>query len=395
MHRDMRTKFEYSNNPYTAVSVAVEKILDRPFKESLKDYIFDPLKMHHTTYDIEDARDVAAKHKIHMATGHLWNWETKDYDQVPWSDIPPSRGAGGIISNVLDYAKWVRHLMNPSNLNTALSESAVDALRAPKMLADPQPPFTGPQAYGLGLYSQVYRGREIVDHGGAIAGFMANMMMFPPTMDEILRGEEDGGWAVVTMTNAYSVAQKVVCWHLIDTFLETPESERFDLAEEARKRQGWVLEALKPSNVIERLFGRLEKDSHLEPILPMTAYEGVYEHPAYCRVQISTRPLRGARSSQRHEVGETAAQSLDVDGKHVLYLAPPAAAKGYLALAATLHHVNGENWWAHQTTGPSSWITDKAVKVQFVIGAHGKVEGVRYQAEPEMPDELALFKKIE
>lgn len=390
----MRTKFEYSNNPYTAVSCAVEKVLDRPFKDLLKEHIFDPLKMLHTTYDVEDARDVAASHKIDMATGHLWDSEAKDYEQVPWSDIPPSRGAGGIISNVLDYAKWVQHLMKPSNLNAALSESAVDALRAPRMLVDPKPPFTGPQAYGLGLYSQVYRGREIVDHGGAIAGFMANMMMFPPTMDEILRGEEDGGWAVVTMTNAYSVAQNVICWHLIDNFLETPESERFDVAEEARKKHVMMLDAMKPENIVERLFGRMSRESYCEPVLPMAEYEGIYEHPAYRKFQVSTRPIRDADSSQPIANDEAASQNRDADGKHLLYLAPPASAKSYLAFAATLHHVNGEYWWSHQTTGPSSWITDRAVKVQFVIGARGKVEGVRYQAEPEMPEELACFKKI-
>lgn len=238
--------------------------------------------------------------------------------------------------------------MKPSNLTAALSKSAVAALRAPKMLVEPKWRFTGPQAYGLGLYAQVYRGREIVHNSDAIAVFKANMVTSPPTMDDLLRGDELGGWAGVTMTNAYSVAQNVICWQLIDNL------------------------------------GLL-----------MAAYEDIYEYPAYRRIQASTRAIRDAKSSQPTARDGPASQHRDADGKYLLYLAPPVSAKGYLVLAATLHHVNGEYWWAHQTTGPSSWITDKAVKVQFVIGADGKVEGVKYQTKPEVPGELACFQKME
>ncbi|KAK4508429.1 hypothetical protein PRZ48_002167 [Zasmidium cellare] len=392
MHRDMRTKFEYSNNPYTAVSYAIEKVLDRPFKDALKEHIFDPLEMHHTTYDIEDARAVTKANDIDLATGYLWNSETESFEQVPWSDIPLSRGSGGIISNVLDYAKWVRHLMKPTNLNAALSQNAVKAIRTPKVLVDPEKPFTGPQAYGLGLFSRVHRGREVIEHAGAIAGFMTNMVMVPPTPAEIERGETDSGWAVVTMQNAYSVAQDVVCWHLLDEFLGTPEGERYDVAEEMRKKQAKAEESLQHENVVERLFGTKAKEAHLDPALPIAAYEGIYEHPGYRKLQISLRTIRESKSGGAPERSNATEQ--DRDGVPLLYMAPPASAKPYISRVGTLHHVNGEYWWSHQTTGPSSWFSDKALKVQFLIGPHGKVQGMWYQAEPDMPDKLAFFKKI-
>lgn len=99
MQREMRTKFEYSNNPFTAVSWTVEKILDRPFKSLLKEHIFQPLKMQATTYDLEDALDLARDAEdLEMARGYLWNSQSNDFDLVPWEDVPPSIGAGGIIS---------------------------------------------------------------------------------------------------------------------------------------------------------------------------------------------------------------------------------------------------------------------------------------------------------
>lgn len=378
----MRTQFEYSNNPYTAVSYAVEDVLDEPYKESLQRLIFDPLRMEQTTYTLEDARKVAKDNNIDLATGYLWNSNTESYEPVPWSDIPPSRGSGGIISNVLDYATWVQHLMKPTNLNnTALSENAVKALRTPKMLFEGDRPFVGPQAYCFGLQSHIYRGREILDHDGAIAGYMASMIMIPPTPAEIERGDVDGGWALVSMANSYSAAQGIICWHLLDRCLETPVEERLDAAKKAREAQAKAEEALKPDKVVKRLFGLSAEEPRLDPALQLSAYEGVYEHPGYGEMQVSATPLRGTNSSVQ-------------TGKAVLYLAPPESKKGYLSLAATLHHVNGEWWWSHQTAGPSSWMVDKALKAHFIISAKGAVEGMGYQAEAEMPDELAFFKKI-
>ena len=77
----------------------MENILDRPFKSLLKEHIFQPLKMQATTYDLEDALDLARNvEDIEMARGYLWNSQSNDFDLVLWKDVPPSIGAGGIIS---------------------------------------------------------------------------------------------------------------------------------------------------------------------------------------------------------------------------------------------------------------------------------------------------------
>lgn len=128
----------------------------------------------YTTYDLADALKISEKFpEARMSRGYLWNAQTSKHKLVPWDDIPPARGSGGIISNVLDYAKWVQHLMEPRGLTPALSEAAVRRLRKPTVVVEPDPrkPYVGPQAYCLGLYSKVYRGRELIKHSGAIAGY--------------------------------------------------------------------------------------------------------------------------------------------------------------------------------------------------------------------------------
>lgn len=316
---------------YTAVSRCITTRLETPFGVLLKDHNFDPLGMKHTTYDLEDAQNLAkANGDIQLARGHRWDSRAGEHVLVPWEETPRSNGAGGIISNVLDYSLWLRHLLKPANLNAALSERAVNAMRKPRMLlnADPIRPFVGPQAYGLGLYSQVYRGREILQHSGAISGYMANFVIVPPAKADIQSGNVDNGWAIVTMQNSYSMAQDIVTWNLLDSLLETPESERFDMAQVARDGQIKKEEQMKPENVMQRLFGNTDLIADVHTALDHQSYEGMYRHPAYHDLKVSKSPPPTAgKVSQQEEA--------------TLYLSSGSQARSS-AFWASLYHVTGE-----------------------------------------------------
>ncbi|CZT24779.1 uncharacterized protein RCC_10507 [Ramularia collo-cygni] len=384
--RDLRAKWEYCNNMYTAVAHSISKTLATPFKVLLKEYIFEPLGMKYTTYDLSDAQDLASKDsKIELAQGYLWDSQSKQHTLVGWEAMPAANGAGGIISNVLDYGIWLRHLLKPTNLNAALSEKAVNAMSTPRMLleADKSMPYVGPQAYGLGLFSQVYRGREILQHSGAIFGYMASMLIVPPTKAEVQSGNTNGGWAIVIMQNSYSLASQIIAWNLLDTLLETPGPERFDMATVARIGQAKMEEEMQPANVLQRLFGKTDLTSDAQRVLEPQSYAGMYEHTAYHGVEVSTTP-------------PPIAGDIGVDDATKLYLSPSGPSMS-CAFWASLHHVSGNWWWAHRRFGrPSSWITDGALKVQFVVNSDGLVEGMNFQAEPSMPnEELAFFKKLE
>ncbi|KAF2101798.1 beta-lactamase/transpeptidase-like protein [Rhizodiscina lignyota] len=401
LHNELREKFEYCNLMYTAVSYATETTIGRPFKELLKQHIFHPLGMNETTYTLSDAMEIAEKHEeAKVARGYLWDSDVKEYEVVPFESIAPAKGSGGIISNVLDYKHWVKHLMKPSGLPMALREKSAMAIRTPKMLTDPDPrrPQTGPRAYCMGLYSQVYRGREILWHSGATAGYMALMLMVPPTPTELKEGEEDCGWAVVIMQNTYSLAQDVVAWYLLDKFLQTPENERHDMAQAARDTEARATESMATDKVLERLFGEKSIETGLNPTLPLQHYEGIYQHPAYHEFRISA----ATSESKEGSVSQTQQQEHNSEEKSKgaapglqLYLRSGGLQTAYCDVSATLHHVSGDWWWSHQRLGPSSWLTDHALKVQFVIDAKGGVQGMRYQAEVAMPEHLAFFKKIE
>lgn len=317
---------------YTAVAHSVATTFDTPYETLLKEHIFGPLGMESTTTDLTAAQSLAKQnHTMNLARGHLWDAELGEFVQIDWDSLPSFNGAGGIISNVLDYSIWLRHLLKPTNQNAALSEQAVAAMRAPRMLVESNNarPYVGPEAYGLGMYSQVYRGREILQHAGAISGYMASFLIVPPTKRDVENEDGDNGWAIVIMQNSYSLAQDIVTWHLLDTLLGTPSPERFDMAQAARMGQAKMEEQMQPDNVLQRLFGKTDMASGSQQMLEPESYAGIYEHIAYHGLQVSTTP-------------PPIAGTMNAQGVSTLYLSP-SGAKTSCGLWATLHHVSG-NW---------------------------------------------------
>lgn len=45
---------------------------------------------------------------IKVATGYYWDDEAQEYVAVETDPIQSSSGAGAIITNVIDYSKWVK-----------------------------------------------------------------------------------------------------------------------------------------------------------------------------------------------------------------------------------------------------------------------------------------------
>ena len=159
------------------------------------------------------------------------------------------------------------------------------------------------------------------------------------------------------MQNSYSSCQDIVVWHLLDDYLGTPQAERFDMARAARNARASREEYMNEGSVLKRLYGMTERPSAAtRPSLPNKKFEGVYHHPAYHSLRILEATSR-----------EQAAQG-DVSPLHL-----KPAGDSFGKISATLHHVFGDHWWAHKRSGPSSWITDEALKVSFVVGVNGEV----------------------
>lgn len=168
-----------------------------------------------TFFDLESAKNA----KEHLANGYRYLYGTEDggFEDVGWMPLEEASGAGAVVSNVEDYAKWARAILNKS---TPLSKQGFEAWLTPRMLIPVEEPFTGPRQYALGWRMGIYRGQQFYEHSGGMLGFGAELLIFP-----------DIGFAVVALANTGGTSNSVdqrLAFHLVDEKLNIPLEERFD-----------------------------------------------------------------------------------------------------------------------------------------------------------------------
>ena len=199
----------------------------------------------------------------------------------------------------------------------------------------------------------------------------------------------DLDWGVVVMQNTLSLAQQAVMMKAVDDFLGTPESERPDMRAWAKVAQKQREDMLKDGRQI------LYPDAPAQPkvglTLPLEEYGGLYHHPAYESLTMSTSPSAMGHLADDNTQHEQVAGSFSTGAPPLLYGSPSAISFHNISL--TLHHVGGEEWWARLRVGPGTWLEDDVMKVKFEVGVNGKVKGMWAQAETALED-MAWFEKM-
>jgi CubicO group peptidase (beta-lactamase class C family) len=155
-------EFRYTNTGHFLASILVQRISGKTLRAFAQERIFDPLGMNATTY-FDDHTLVVPRRATGYAPREGGGFETSMSD---WEQV----GDGGVQSSIEDLAKWA------DNLETAKvgGQALIDMMHTAGRLNDGTP--TG---YGLGLFLRTHRGLKLVTHGGAWAGYRANLMRIP------------------------------------------------------------------------------------------------------------------------------------------------------------------------------------------------------------------------
>lgn len=260
----VREKWLYNNFMYLAQGMMVEKMTGKTWEQNIQEKFFTPLAMNRSTTDfkafIKD-NDVALPY-ITMADNVI---KKTDYYNI--NGMGP---AGSINSSVNDMANWLKMWIRggmfnkkeilPTNyVREAASSQMVIAPELPSAQADV---FLG--NYGFGWMISSYRGHYLVEHGGNINGFSANVAFYPS--DQL-------GIVVLTNQNS-SPVPNAVRNTIADQLLNLKSIDWNGLAKSATEK---VRAAAK----------QLEKISAPTPILntkpshPLKDYVGSFENPAY------------------------------------------------------------------------------------------------------------------
>lgn len=211
---EMRTKWEYCNLGFIVVSYIIEKLTGQWLGDLFREKLWAPMGMESTFLSLKDAQESG----LEIAHPYWYDNDTLEYIKLPWVEAPEISGAGHTISNVLDYAKYVRVMMSQDG---PISPNGHKDLRSPRSIMQGMDPdlFNGPMLYSLGWMMSYYQGERIIFHGGALDGFLTHMAYLP-----------DRDWGIVTMTNTRTPAQEIVVYHMIDEYLEVPLKMRKDLS---------------------------------------------------------------------------------------------------------------------------------------------------------------------
>jgi CubicO group peptidase (beta-lactamase class C family) len=156
-------KHVYCNTGYTLLAQIVKRVSGQSFREFTNSRIFEPLGMTNTHF-----RDDHAEIVKHIAYGYaegkgrnVYRLSVTNFDTV---------GATSLLTTVEDLAHWDENFYHPRVGGPAL---VAQQLERGKLTSGKE------LDYAFGLEHGKYRGLPTIDHGGADAGYRADLLRFP------------------------------------------------------------------------------------------------------------------------------------------------------------------------------------------------------------------------
>ena len=343
-----RSGYAYDNILYIVAGELVSTVSGQPWEKFVRERIFAPLGMTTAVSDENDRFATANRVQPHARLDPRLRGLGRQ--QV----LPEREGlgqvgapAGGLSWSANDFARWMqaqlalgaipggegKRLWSEANaLEMWSPQVPVPVRRYPAPISDITPQFSG---YALGWNVQDYRGVKVVQHGGAVFGVLAFVVLVP---------EHDLGIAL--MINAEDVdVMRGLGYELLDHYLGfEPRDWVADFATWNQERLAAGLVALEGAGAPARKASR--------PSLPASGYAGDYADAWYGPMAITERDGR-----------------LRIDFKRT----PD--------MAGTLSH------WQYDTFR-ADW-DDRSIEpayVTFALDADGKVERVTMKAVSPLAD---------
>jgi CubicO group peptidase (beta-lactamase class C family) len=166
----LREKFQYQNVMYAAAGEVVGRAEGSTWEKLIAERIFKPLGMKASNTSVAEMRKAPD-----YAFGYVYEEATKETRRVPTRDLPAIAPAGAINSNARDMAQWLRLMLGGGVFEgrRLVSEKGFEEL------VKPQTAIQGPVSYGLGWFLRDWKGHKVVEHGGNIDGFNAQVALMP------------------------------------------------------------------------------------------------------------------------------------------------------------------------------------------------------------------------
>ncbi|MDH5386274.1 MAG: beta-lactamase family protein [Candidatus Aminicenantes bacterium] len=211
----------YSNSGYFLLGVIIKRASGKSLREFAQENIFNPLGMKNSRFhdDYMELMKNRATGYYDVGKGNYRNF-VSTFDCV---------GSGGLFTSVEDLFFWDQNFYH----HKVGGEDVIELMHTQGVLNNGKK-----LDYAFGLVIGEYRGLRIVEHGGSLGGYRAELLRFP-----------DQRFSVIILSNLSSfvpseLTRRVADIYLVDEFKEDkPEPERrtvkktetFDVPEERLK----------------------------------------------------------------------------------------------------------------------------------------------------------------
>jgi len=165
-----REKWYYSNVMYMSAGVAAGKADGTDWDTLVTERIFEPLGMNSTTTSVTQAEEDSR-----LASGYLWDEDLQAYEYKPMRNVDNIGPSGSINSNVIDMAQWLRLQLDRGEYEgrRLISEENLSETWTTQI------DMTENVGYGMGWMIWEWEGQPVIEHGGNVDGFSAQVAMLP------------------------------------------------------------------------------------------------------------------------------------------------------------------------------------------------------------------------
>ncbi|KND94311.1 hypothetical protein TOPH_00768 [Tolypocladium ophioglossoides CBS 100239] len=354
-----RVEWHYCNLMYVTLSHVIESLTGKWLGDVMKDLIWDPLGMKTTYMNLDDAKNAP----VPLARSYLWKEEEKKYKEMPFMPITEVSGAGAIISNVLDYAKWLKCLIHEAE---PFSKAVHNDIRTPRSIANSDLGLdTDIALYGLAWMRTLLYGAVTYTHEGSTITYGASVYWLP-----------DLKYGVVAFANgaeSSNEAEAVILRKVIGDKLQIPPSEREDIGKRLKEIREQAARDLK--NADEILFPNRPKHA-LPHSVATSQLTGVYHDQGYGTIRLYEEP-------NPDKANETI---LVADRTELTW-----------QQQFRLHHVSGDYWTVYIKYLAGLDPVMEFQTGEFKIGVDGKVSSleVDFNDRGDVHQGAILFNKID
>jgi CubicO group peptidase (beta-lactamase class C family) len=204
------SKYMYSNMGYTLAAQIIKRVSGDSLRAFTTKYIFEPLGMDSTHFRDDHAEITKGEALGYKRTRDgAYRLSVTNFDTV---------GATSLYTTVEDLAKWDENFYAPKFGGPGFAQSMT---RTDKLTTGEE------NYYAMGLMLLQYRGLPIVEHGGADAGYRANILRFPEQHFSVIA-------LCNTPANPSALTRKVADLYLASDF---PHSAPTPFSEGAHERR--------------------------------------------------------------------------------------------------------------------------------------------------------------